>query len=65
MRGSTSNGWSDEHLDDESDMEEDQAWSGGAHRPGEKYTTEEEFEDEWGNDDDDDHGGQMMPIPDV
>ena len=62
LRGSTSHGWSDTHLDD-GDLE-DPAWQDGVRRPGEEYTSEEGYEDEWiSDDDDDDQGGHMMPVP--
>ena len=61
MKGSTSHGWDDSHLED-SEIE-DHAWDGGVRRAGEEYSSEEAYEDEWGSDDDDDHGGHMMPIP--
>ena len=45
MRGATSHGWSDSHLED-SELE-DPAWSSGVRRPGEEYSSEEAYEDEW------------------
>ena len=66
LKGGTSNGWSDSHLEDSDN--EDADWQNGIRRPGEEFPTEEPYQDEWANssdDDDDDHGGHMMPIPGI